>query len=158
MNRWRDTSQNINVYDKNQKNLYLKRITFLTQPQSWQANHITQNQRWATETALASPIPFFLPPQCPYRLSITQVKKIPSSSHSTRGMKKNQTVNSKVDFTINPKRGLTNIEKPNIYTQCSFSRKEQTHTLSERGFLMDYVHWLNENYCIWEGTYLWFKA
>lgn len=23
---------------------------------------------------------------------------------------------------------------------------------------MDYVHWLNKNYCIWEGTYLWFKA
>lgn len=86
-------------------------------------------------------------------------KQIPPSSHSMKGMKKNQTANSKVDFTINLKCGLRNTKKPNTDTQCSLPRKEQTHqTLSERGFFMDYVHWLNENYCIWEGTYLWFKA
>lgn len=26
-----------------------------------------------------------------------------------------------------------------------------------RGFFM-YVQWLGKNYCMWEGTYLWFKA
>lgn len=66
-----------------------------------------------------------------------------------KGMKKNQTANSKVDFTINLKCGLTNTKKPNTDTQCSFLRKEQIRqTLSERGFFMDYVHWLNKNYCI----------
>lgn len=123
-------------------------------PTTW-----TQNQHcWATELVLAFPVPLVLTTTLPHTAFPLLMKKL-LSPHSIKGMKENQIVYSKVDFTLNPKCGLMRTKKPNIYTQCSFPRKEQTgQTLSKRGFLMDSVHWLNENYCIWEGTYLWFKA
>lgn len=122
-------------------------------PTTW-----TQNQQcWTTKLVLAFLAPF-LPPLClilPFHYS----RKKTLFPHSIKEMKKKQIVYSKVDFTLSPKCGLMHTKKPNIYTQCSFLRKEQAgQTLSERGFLMDSAHWLNENYCIWEGTYLWFKA
>lgn len=40
-----------------------------------------------------------------------------------------------------------NRETQQLYTVSR--NTEQTHqTLSERDFVMDYVHWLNKNYCI----------
>lgn len=110
-------------------------------------------------TGLSNPLSSCYHCTVPDYLSLLKWKKIPPSSHSMQGMKQIQTANSKVAFAINLKCGLRNTKKPNTDTRCSFPRKEQIHrTLSERGFFMDYVHWLNENYYLWEGTYLWFKA
>lgn len=115
----------IYVYVKNQENLYFKRITLLIKPHSRQADHVTQNQRhWATATALALPAPFFwLHHTDPRPLSFIQTKTSSLSSHSAKGMKKNQTANFRVDFSINLQCGLTNTKKLNIYRQCSFARK-----------------------------------
>lgn len=147
MNRWSVISQNINLY------LWQKSNEFYTEKLSryWtsqrQTNQMTQNQGcWALEQhLLACHSPFFLWHNCPTLFFHCSHEKKNSKGLPIpqKEWRKNQTWNSKADFTINFKCGLLSIMKYNIYKQCSSAREQQTHqTLSERDFKMDYVHWL----------------
>lgn len=145
MNRWRDTSQNINLnlWQKSEELIFKKDYVPDTttklkgQPHTPKTVLRNYDSYGLTNPLLVATTMAHMP------FHYLNEKKSPSS-HSTRGTKKNQTANSKVGFTINPKRGLTNTKKPNRYTQCSFPRKEQTcRTLSERDFLrIMYIGWI----------------
>ena len=135
MNKWRDTSQSINLWLwQKSRELILKKC-YITDKITQKAIHRTnsaeqpqqhrrfQPHRLAATTLIHRPFPH---------------SKANTSSPFAKRTRKIQMANSEVDFSINLKRGLMNIKKFNIYTQCSFPRKEQTHqTLSERGFFMD---------------------
>ena len=126
----------IYVYDKNQENLYWKRATLLikSRRRPYTEPTVLSNRN---STGPSSPTVLLIP-HWPTVLFPTQRQTSPLSSPFTKWTRKIQTANSEVDFSINLKRGLMNIKKFNIYAQCSFPRKEQTHqTLSERGFFMD---------------------
>lgn len=80
--------------------------------------------------------PFLGPPHTLHSLFITQVGKILPSSPSSRGIKRNQTKNSKVGFAIHLKCGRT--KNSNVTDESN---------VIHRGFFM-YVQWLDKNYCI----------
>lgn len=126
----------IYVYDKNQENLYWKRVTLLikSRRRPYTEPTVLSNRN---STGPSSPA-VLLRPHWPTVLFPYSKANKSFIFPFRKTNKKIQTANSEVDFSINLKRGLMNIKKFNIYTQCSFPRKEQTHqTLSERGFFMD---------------------
>lgn len=144
MNR-RDTSQNIMSMTKIKRTLHLNRIALLRKHTVDRPT--TQNTKQlccTTETVLAFPIisPFLLLPHCSV-LTFSLLKwKNPSAAHSSKGIKRNQTANSKVDSTINLKCGLMRTKKLNLYTQCSFPRKRHIkHYLKGVSSWIMYIGW-----------------
>lgn len=162
MNR-RDTSQNIMSMTKIKRTLHLNRIALLRKHTVDRPHRTTQNTKptvlhnWDS-TGLPNRLSFPVTATLFHvDLFITQVKKSFCCSFLKRNQEK---PNSKLKSWFHHKPQMwfnENKETQPLYTMLL--PKEKTHqTLSERGFFMDYVHWLNKNYCIWEGTYLWFKA
>lgn len=149
----------IYVYDKNQENLYFKRITLVIKPHSRQANHRTQNQWcWATETVLASPAPsFLLPPHGP-----TSPFLYLDEQESSLRKRNEEKSNSKFKswFLHKPSMWFNKYKETQHLCTVLLSKEgtDASNIIWKGLSLWTYVHWLNENYCIWEGTYLWFKA
>lgn len=146
-NRWSGISENTHLHVwQNQGTLHLTKITSLRN-HSRHANHIHKT-KCCTSNPAPDP-PFLWPPHTLYNLFMNQVENILPSSPSSRGIKRNQTKISKVGFAI---------------LKCGFMRTKkkkippfQRNLVICRSFFM-YVQWLGKNYCICEGTYLWFKA
>lgn len=146
-NRWSGVSENTHLYVwQNQGTLHLTKITSLRN-HSRHANHIHKT-KCCTSNPAPDP-PFLWPPHTLYNLFMNQVENILPSSPSSRGIKRNQTKNSKVGFAILLRCGFMRTKKkiPPLQRNCVICRS----------FFM-YVQWLGKNYCICEGTCLWFKA
>lgn len=147
-NRWSGISENTHLYVwQNQGTLHLTKITSLRN-HSRHANHIHKT-KCCTSNPAPDP-PFLWPPHTLYNLFMNQVKNILPSSPSSRGIKRNQTKKLKSWFRHPPQVWFYEDKRKKIPPL-------QRNRVICRSFSM-YVQWLGKNYCICEGTYLWFKA
>lgn len=111
-NRWSGVSENTHLYVwQNQGTLHLTKITSLRN-HSRHANHIHKT-KCCTSNPAPDP-PFLWPPHTLYNLFMNQVENILPSSPSSRGIKRNQTKNSKVGFAILLRCGFMRTKKKSL--------------------------------------------
>lgn len=146
-NRWSGISENTHLYVwQNQGTLHLTKITSLRN-HSRHANHIHKT-KCCTSNPAPDP-PFLWLPHTLYNLFMNQVENILPSSPSSRGSRETKQ-KFKSWFRHPPQVWFYEDKKKKIPPL-------QRNLVICRSFFM-YVQWLGKNYCICEGTYLWFKA
>lgn len=145
-NRWSGISENTHLYVwQNQGTLHLTKITSLRN-HSRHANHIHKT-KCCTSNPAPDP-PFLWLPHTLYNLFMNQVENILPSSPSSRGSRE-----TKQKF----KSWFRHPPQVWFYEDKKKIPPLQRNLVICRSFFM-YVQWLGKNYCICEGTYLWFKA